>query len=495
MRTTCALALTLTLLPCAASRSATVTINPAVTYQTMEGLGVAVPQWLYAANNTTAMANLMVNDLGATMLRVYPEDDFEPSLGQFRPTATNTATQFAVVQKAVAAGLPHVILSVFSPPAWMKDNNSLVNGGHLLPSMYQPYAEYYSRYVQAMNAAVGPNAVYAVSPENEPEWAQWYTSCIFSYTEMRDAVKAIGLRLEADGLPGVKMFSAETVVSANWGPYYGTTMADTAAARILDVLAVHAYENNGVTASSPSASTWRRVRDAAKQRDKTAWMTETSGFNATFGDALTYANGLYTALKYGELSGWVFLTFNTPTGANEQEALVINGTPKPIYYTSKNYYKWIRPGAVQVDAVSSDTNVLAIAFAHATNATMTIVMTNRGSSSASVTLSGSGLPSTFQAFRSSASQNCVSIAAVSGGSLTLPGQSITTLFATGYVTAVREPARAALRSARADLSGPHEVFSLSGRRVATETRGRAGGAGVYCVRALGHGSNVIPTVR
>lgn len=236
----------------ASLQSATITINPDSSYQTMEGLGVAVPQWLYGSNNSTTIANMMVNDLGASMLRVYPEADFNPSAGQFRPAAPNTTNQFTVVQRAVAAGMPRVILSVFSPPAWMKDNNSLVDGGHLLPDMYDDYAEYYTRYVQAVNSAAS-TSVYAVSPENEPEWAQWYDSCIFTYAEMRDATIAIGRRLETAGLP-TKLFGAETLISANWGPYYGTAMADTACARILDVLAVHAYENNGVTASSPSAA-------------------------------------------------------------------------------------------------------------------------------------------------------------------------------------------------------------------------------------------------
>jgi O-glycosyl hydrolase len=497
MRTTLALAAALVLALWTAPRSAAVTLDPNTRFQTIEGLGVAVPQWLYGPNNTTQIANLMVNDLGASMLRVYPEDDFEPSQGTFRPTATNTAAQFAVVQKAVAAGMPHVILSVFSPPAWMKDNNSLINGGHLLPTMYTAYAQYYSEYVKAMNSATG-TTVYAASPENEPEWAQWYTSCIFTYAEMRDATKAIGQRFEADALT-TKIFGAETLITANWGPYFGTTMADTAAGRQLDALAVHAYENNGVTASSPSAAAWRRVRDAAAAKGKTAWMTETSGYDATFGNAFTYANGLYTALKYGQLTGWVFLTFNTSAGANEQEALCIDGTPKPIYYASKNYYKWIRPGAVMIKANSSDTSVLAIAFAHPANQTFTMVLTNTGSASASVNLTGSGLPGTCSAWRSSASENCVAIANVTGNSLTLPAQSITTLYATGYATSVhQEPTGISRQAGRTGLTGRCEAFALDGRRVGGVDaakvgveQGRLGAQGVYCLRSAGRTAAVV----
>jgi O-glycosyl hydrolase len=493
MRITLSLATLLMLALWTAPRSATVTLDPNTSFQTIEGLGVAVADWLYGSNNTAQVANLMVQDLGASFLRVYPEPDFEPSQGQFAPTATNTAAQFAVVQRAVAAGLDRVVLSTFSPPAWMKDNGSLVNGGHLLANMYPAYAEYYSRYVQAMNAAAGRSVVYAVSPENEPEWGQWYSSCIFTYTEMRDAIKAIGQRCATDGL-AVKLFAAETLITANWGPYFGTALQDTTAARLLNTLAVHAYENNGVTATSPSAASWRRVRDAAASRSKTAWMTETSGYDASFGNAFTYANGIYTALKYGQLSGWVYLNFNTCTGCNEQEALCINGTPKPIYYASKNYYKWIRPGAVMIKANSSDTSVLSLAFVHPANRTFTMVLTNAGSASASVTLSGGGLPGTCSAWRSSASENCVAIANVTGNSLTLPAQSITTLYATGYATSVREvPTGISRKTGRPGLTGRCEAFALDGRRVGggvdAEKVGvehsRSGARGVYCLRAPG----------
>ncbi|MBD3239047.1 MAG: hypothetical protein GF331_00570 [Chitinivibrionales bacterium] len=484
---------------CTAAAAAAIDLDPSTQHQTMEGMGAAVAEWLYSQNNSQQIMDMMVQDLGASMLRVYPEQDFEPSPGNFNPNASRTSAQFEVVKKAVNAGIERVLLSPFSPPAWMKTNGEIENGGHLLADKYDDFAEYFSRYVQAMNAEMGKDVVYAVSPQNEPEWAQWYASCVYTYEEMRDVTKAIGLRLEADGLD-CRIFGAETVVSANWGPYYGYTMQDPTAKRLLDVLAVHAYENNGVTASSPSAQKWRMVRDAAATHGKGVWMTETSGFDAGFDDALEYANGIYTSLKYGDLSGWVFLNFNTSSGANEQEALCIDGNPKKLYYTSKNYYKWIRPGAVRITSTSSDENVLAVAFIHPQNETMTIVLTNTGTASTTATLNGVGLPS-FTAYRSSSSENCIEVNSVSGNTVTLPAQSITTLYGTGFTVAVKNPARRSPTVPRHTAPSDGVIYNLNGRRMprtahgGMQTRSIHLPAGVYCVRRSVRDDAAVPVVR
>ena len=55
--------------------------------------------------------------------------------------------------------------SPWSPPAWMKDNNSDI-GGHLLPQYQQAYANYFAKYLEAYKAK-GID-VWAITPINEP---------------------------------------------------------------------------------------------------------------------------------------------------------------------------------------------------------------------------------------------------------------------------------------------------------------------------------------
>lgn len=53
----------------------------------------------------------------------------------------------------------------WSPPAWMKDNNSSI-GGSLKPEYYQVYAKYLVKYLQEMEA-LGIE-IHAMTPQNEP---------------------------------------------------------------------------------------------------------------------------------------------------------------------------------------------------------------------------------------------------------------------------------------------------------------------------------------
>jgi hypothetical protein len=58
---------------------------------------------------------------------------------------------------------------------------------------------------------------------------------------------------------------------------------------------------------------------------------------------------------------------------------------------------------------------------------VTLVAINSATSDKSLVLGGSGIPSTFAAYRTSASEDCASVGNVTNGSITLKADSITTL--------------------------------------------------------------------
>ena len=58
-----------------------------------------------------------------------------------------------------------ILGSPWSPPVWMKDNQS-TKGGSLLPEYYDVYAKYFVKYIQEM-AEQGID-IYAITPQNEP---------------------------------------------------------------------------------------------------------------------------------------------------------------------------------------------------------------------------------------------------------------------------------------------------------------------------------------
>ena len=68
--------------------------------------------------------------------------------------------------------------SPWSPPAWMKDNNSVIRGGHLLKEHYQTWANYFSLYLDAYKKE-GID-FFGVTVQNEAKAVQTWESCIWS---------------------------------------------------------------------------------------------------------------------------------------------------------------------------------------------------------------------------------------------------------------------------------------------------------------------------
>ncbi|WP_396137671.1 glycoside hydrolase family 30 beta sandwich domain-containing protein [Flavobacterium sp.] len=78
-------------------------------------------------------------------------------------------------------------ISPWSPPAFMKDNNNMLRGGKLLPQYYQSWANYYVKYIQALqNEGL---SVWGLTIQNEPMATQIWESCVFTAEEERDFLK------------------------------------------------------------------------------------------------------------------------------------------------------------------------------------------------------------------------------------------------------------------------------------------------------------------
>ena len=110
------------------------------------------------------------------------------------------------IQAALAAaGRPvKLLVSPWSPPAWMKDNGQMNQGGALLPQFAAAWAQCFVRFIQAYAAEGVP--VWGVSVQNEPAATQRWDSCIYSAAQERDFVRDhLGPALAAAGLGHIKI--------------------------------------------------------------------------------------------------------------------------------------------------------------------------------------------------------------------------------------------------------------------------------------------------
>jgi glucosylceramidase len=131
--------------------------------------------------------------------------------------------------------------SPWSPPAWMKDNNSDI-GGHLLPQYQQAYANYFAKYLEAYKAK-GID-VWAITPINEPlgndnNWESMYYEPETEAAFVRDY---LGPTLEKAGFGNVKIlgYDQNRLDMPKWA---AAAYADEATSKYYSGMAIHWYES------------------------------------------------------------------------------------------------------------------------------------------------------------------------------------------------------------------------------------------------------------
>jgi glucosylceramidase len=123
--------------------------------------------------------------------------DFDDSLESFSIERDQSIIDLIHDASAYAKKDIAILGSPWTPPFWMKDNNSPIRGGHLLHKYYQIWANYFVKFIDAYQAK-GVD-IFAVSVQNEPAAVQRWDSCIYSAEEERDFVKVLGPTLEKAG--------------------------------------------------------------------------------------------------------------------------------------------------------------------------------------------------------------------------------------------------------------------------------------------------------
>jgi len=111
-----------------------------------------------------------------------------------------------LIKKAIEAakGQAKLYASPWSPPAFMKDNKNMLKGGKLLPEFYQPWANYYVKFINAYQKEGIP--VWGLTVQNEPMAVQRWESCIYTAEEERDFLKNyLGPTLKKAGLGDKKI--------------------------------------------------------------------------------------------------------------------------------------------------------------------------------------------------------------------------------------------------------------------------------------------------
>ena len=312
-------------------------------FDTVEGIGISFMRLTIGASDFS-LSNFTCDDMPAG------QTDFD--LQHF--SLSQDTLDVVPVLKEINLINPKIILlgSPWSPPPWMKTNGNM-KGGQLRTDCYGVYADYFIRYIQAMQQH--GIRIDAVTLQNEP----LYFTANYPCMEMQ-AVDQLNFIKNYVGpkfaLAGIQ--SRIIVYDHNWdNTTYATTILDDQTAR--QYVAGSAFHGYGGSVSAMSNVHFLHP-------DKDLFFTEISGG----GWATDFQANLMWFMKnifIGTTQNWskAALLWNLALDQNDgpqnngcgncRGVVTINTTNNNVtyneeYYSIAHFSKFVRPGAVRIPA-------------------------------------------------------------------------------------------------------------------------------------------------
>ncbi len=360
-------------------------VDTTQTYQTIDGFGFTLTGGsAYVINllNSTDKANLLnelfgngSNSIGISYLRlsigasdlnasVFSYDDLaqgntDLNLDSFS-LSKDTVDLIPVLKQIVAINPSiKIIAAPWSPPVWMKDNNSTI-GGSLQAQYYDVYSKYFVKYIQAMKA--NGITIDAVTPQNEPLNPGNNPSLSMTADEQTNFIKNnLGPAFQSAGLT-TKIITYDH--NCDHTDYPITVLSDPAANAFVYGSAFHLYAGD--------ISALMHVHNAFP--DKAIYFTEQyTSSTGNFGDDLKWH---LKNVIIGSMRNWSRValewnlandpTFNphTPGGCDQcKGALTLGGaiTRNVGYYIVAHASKFVPAGSVRIESNIAG-NLQSVAF-------------------------------------------------------------------------------------------------------------------------------------
>jgi len=342
----------------------------------------------------------------------------------------NESAQYFLMREAQKR--QEIILNscVWSPPPQWKTNNSFRDGGELLPSHYEDFADYLLGYFQFYKKMRNQD-FQIVSLQNNPNAKLPIQSCLWNGEQLRDFVKIVGNRLRQRGyptkimLPEVEWEQADT--------YLQPILADPEARRMISYLSVHS--------SGKSSSGRTALKNLSKSETLKLWQSEFAvpqrRDSPEIDDGLLLANQMLEDLVQADCHAWLYWTFITPAGSAERKQGLLErmGTsfqPTKKFWCFTQFSRFIPRDSVRVSVQGNTSPV--IAFRNPEYNGMTLVMINPTIDPVTENLEVRGWTiERLVAYRTSEKEDCVQIPlpaeSASKRPLVLEPKSVTTLVA------------------------------------------------------------------
>ncbi len=382
-------------------------VNPSKTFQTFIGIGGAITDAsaeIFAQLPAEKQEELLrayydVNDgIGYSLCRT-PIHSCDFSTGSYtyieegdkelKTFSIEHDQQFKIpmIKKAIAAagGTLMLYASPWSPPAFMKDNNNMLQGGKLLPEFYATWARYYTKFIKAYEAEGMP--IWGITIQNEPMAVQRWESCIYTAEEERDFLKNhLGPTMEQEGLGDKKIVVWDhnrDLISHRANVIF----EDPEAAKYAWGIGFHWYET-----WAGGTSMFANLKNI-KESFPTKNLLFTEGCQERFDPekyqfwkhAERYGGSIINDFNQGTVgwTDWNILLdqnggpnhvgnfcFAPIHGDTDQGELIYT----PSYYYIGHFSKFIRPQATRVSTTSSRSHLISTSFLNTDGRLITVIM-------------------------------------------------------------------------------------------------------------------------
>jgi arabinoxylan arabinofuranohydrolase len=402
--------------------AATCVVDGNATYQYIRGIGASSAWYGLAGASATALFgdNNLNGNIGISMLRA-----------RIDPNGNHTAEINNLVAAKAAYSNLLCWAAEWSPPAQYKANNNVngpaTNNTFLGASSGTPnsadtgYASYLVSYIQyAKSRGID---LYAISPQNEPNWNPDYEACLWTAGQFEVFARAFKSALNAAGLT-TKIMIPEPINPGGMN-LAATAMNNATTASYISILGTHLY------GGMPNPLNTYGFTQLTNQE---FWETEISANTTDIAGALQQAGWVQTCLVNASMNAFHYWWI---------QDLATNGQLNIKAFALGSYSKFIRPGYYRMGATAAPTSGVQVsAFKNTNNSSpskIVFVAINNNSSATSQTFTLNGLNVTsVTPWRTDASTNLVaqSAVSVSGGSFTysLPARSIVSFVGTNNGT-------------------------------------------------------------
>ncbi|XP_069957548.1 lysosomal acid glucosylceramidase isoform X2 [Cherax quadricarinatus] len=335
--------------------------------------------------------------------RPYTYDDVEGDvdLQSFALQPEDLQYKIPVIKSAAAMAARPLILfaSPWTAPPWMKTNNDYIGYGQLLPEMYQPWADYFVKFLDSY--ALENITFWGVTAQNEPSdgYIPFFSFNCMGWTPAQQTAwvgEHLGPTLRAHGYHDLKLMilDDQRIELPLWAE---EVLTDSIAGQYVDGIAVHWYWDamssahrlntthhlfpdvfilateacEGLTGSAMALGSWERLEHYAHDiiDDMNNWVTGWVDWNL----ALDMEGGPNWANNFVD----AVVIVNKETDEFYKN---------PMFYALGHFSKFVQAGAERLDVTSSDLQVIQVTAFVNPDQTFVVVLLNRSEEEVEVTV-------------------------------------------------------------------------------------------------------------